>query len=1486
MFKVRFMRKVKARPSGRFAGERIIAPLLVSMVVFSAIGFVVYNLDDSYLSTRFNLVTYAPDRVLSGADVSILVMAMDDRGAPLANEPVQIYLDRDNRSDQVWSGRTDESGTVAPILNMPSGTGKATIIVESSTERTETPTVLDNTIRTIITTDKPIYQPGQTVHMRALTYSGANPIPQESDILLEVVDPNGDKIFKKLLTPNEFGITSYDFALSDQLVQGPYTITATVDGDVQTKTIVVKEYVLPKFRVDVLGLDDWYLIGRAMDGVVSAEYFFGKVVEGTVSIEANLYLGVWSPFYSTEGTLVDGEFGFTIPAVTYAIGLSETGGNGYLQVNYTVEDTGGHVEKRTKVIAIAPSEVMLSVLTDSCVIGEISDFYVIVRTPDGQPIANRSIAARVYLEDSGTYRTLDNALSDSRGVAKFSFRYNGEAIAEFYASSSRDATVVDLRGLSGLKVISDRTAYEVGDVGSFEIHYSGESFTNNVYYDVVSRGYVVDRGVVQLSYGEAVIDVVMTPDMEPFAQMRVYKIEKDMRVARDAVTFAVGTSTTLSVDVAAGEESYYPRDTVDIGMTVTRYGEPVVAALGISAVDEAVYEVGSMFSGFEEIIFGLDEQFIEPQYQLLTYVYTGAGSLPSESDSVVSELDEARMASTWLDNAYEAEVMKDDAIRGYWYAVYLCLGVFAIAFLGPRARGRRRRSAAVLVVLSIAIVACGAAAVFAYVSVLGFGSSSGVDPTVPRFGVGDELLQEMDSGVNLGLGDTAYDDDGSDYQQDSSLSKPTIVRQYFPETWYWNPCLVTDVEGQAEVSLTAPDSITSWKVDVIASTSDGVVGSGSASVRVFQPFFVEPDVPVSVVRGDEFPLSILVYNYLDAPQTVNVTLADEPWCDLKSDREQTIVVPANHVSSVSFTIVADKVGWHAVTVFAESTNASDSVVRPIKIVPDGKKVETLFNGELRNNSVTEELVLYSDMIEGSENAWVKIQGGVDAVFLEGVDEFIRHVSGCGEQSLSMLSIDILAYDTVMRMGGTPEKMFEYESIVNQGIQHELMYLVDANNGEGRGIVWFPSNQDVHPWLTSWGLIAFQDAINAGFGLDEDIIADMQSWLMSIQRSDGSWEFPDWGIYEFNNPLLKSKEIAATGYIARSLLHSGVPGSDSHILRAVEYVESNVQDVWDDSFSLALSLLLLQSAYGDDDLRYSIAERLEQLKEVDGDTYFWTSPTNLISDAGTYAGSDGGVRSIETTGYAAMALSGEPGHSSSADGAIRYLLNNRGALGGWRSTQDTVVAFHALRQIGDRNVIENVTVDVSVDGVEVETLEIDEFQRDLTFLVDLRPYLSNASMVTVECEGVGSVLYSIYLEQYVPWAEEAETSEFLTLTVTYDTTNISVTDTVTAHLFLLYDGLAPTIKMILVDLRAPIGLSFVTEEFDLMRSSGVISSFDSNDRQVVVYLTDLSAGLPVEFDYSLVAEMPIKSTLQGINAWDMYDPEGLWSETLPVDFEVA
>ena len=1317
------MRKAVAQIAFQNRRQRLIGFTLTAVIIVGGIGVAVYNLDDAYLASKFNLVTYVPDRVMSGGSTSILVFAVDNNGDPVSGKSVYVELEVDGSERVVWSGRTGANGSVAPAIEFPSESGKANLTVRSGTQRVDTTTVLDDTVRIIITTDKPIYKPGQVIHMRFLSYAGMDPLPQESDLLVEVIDPNGDKIFKKLMTPDEYGICSYDLWLSDQLNQGTYTISATSGERVATRAVMVKDYVLPKFRVDVLGLDSWYSVYESIKGTVSAEYFFGEIVQGTVDIEASVYLGIWEPYFETSGLLEGGEFEFAINPVGYAVGLESTGGNGYVQINITATDTAGHEEKRYKVVPIAPSGVVLSVLSDSCLKGERSTFYAIVRSPDGTPLGNATATLYLYNNSGKTTGTVGPVLTDERGIAELTFLYDDESVAMMKAEwlSSEDWVEIGLEAAEGLKVIGDKSTYEVGEEAAFDVVYSGNSMTANVYWDLVSRGHVIDRGVVQLDDGRSTLKVVLGPEAEPLSQLRAYKIEQDMGVVRDAVTFSVGSSPVLSVDISADDELYNPRDEVNLYFRASEAGSPVMAALGVSVVDEAVYEVGGLFQGFEELVFGLDAEFVIPQYQVINYIYTEQGSLPSESVDVVSEMDEARVTSSWLENVQEAESLMSDATRGFWFSLYLCLAVGLIAYIGSSSRTRRAGPGIGLPLIAVISLLLVGAAAATYVMSLGFGGSSSTGPPKsPRAPGGEDFLL-ADQVEFYGISDdfTAAYDEGSEPVAPESASKPTVVRQYFPETWYWNPCLLTDHAGNASITLTAPDSITSWQVDVIASTSNGMIGTESSSLTVFQPFFVEPDIPVSVVRGDEFPMRMMVYNYLDEEQNVTVSLAEDPWFTLQSPDTQSLAVPAGTVSSVDFVIVAEKVGWHTVTVHATSEMASDAVVRPIEIVPDGKQIETLFNGEIGNGSVARTLLLDPDRVEGSENAWVKLQGGVEAVLLEGVDEFIRHVSGCGEQSLSMLSIDILAYDTLVKSGGTPEKMFQYESVVNQGIQHELTYLVNPNNDIGRGIVWFPHDRDVHPWLTSWGLIAFQDAINAGFGLDENIIKDMQDWLMSIQNNDGSWEFPDWGIYEFNNPLLKAKEIAATGYIGRALLHSGLPGSDPHIQAAVNYVESHITEVEDDAYTLSLSMLLLQGGSGSQATRDYISERLEALKTIEGDHCYWSSDVNLISDSASFSMARS-PRTIETTGYAAMALYGEVGHKYSVEGAVKYLLDNREALGGWRSTQDTVVAFHALALVSAGNVIENVVVEVYAESELVDTVHMDEFNKDVTFLIDLRP----------------------------------------------------------------------------------------------------------------------------------------------------------------------
>jgi hypothetical protein len=541
----------------------------------------------------------------------------------------------------------------------------------------------------------------------------------------------------------------------------------------------------------------------------------------------------------------------------------------------------------------------------------------------------------------------------------------------------------------------------------------------------------------------------------------------------------------------------------------------------------------------------------------------------------------------------------------------------------------------------------------------------------------------------------------------------------------------------------------------------------------------------------------------------------------------------------------------------------------------------------------ETITLSSQRVPGSENAFIKLQGGMEAVMLDGAESFIRFVSGCGEQSMSTLNIDILAFDTVQQLGtATEEKMFEYERIVTQGIQHELQYLVDAKNGKGQGIVWFPDDIDVHQWLTSWGLITFQDAIDAGFDIDPDIITNMQTWLLSQQENDGSFVFPERGLYEFTNPILRAKTVSCSAYITRSLIYSGYSPYNTAIQNAVSYIESHAKDdeVWNDPYSLSLVLIVLEDASGDSLLRSQLANRLDELKtEDENGTAWWVSGTSMITDSdemefgwGRGYGYGSNYHTIETTGYAVMALAKNKGLAGgTVQKGIKYLIENRQGLGGWFSTQDTVVAFQALKVAGTNN-IDELTVEITANGKEVDSLEFDENNIDLTFIIDLRPYLKESTDLQIESIGSGSVMFQIYYEEYIPWdIIGADKPQELLLNITYDTTNIKVNDKIEATLELKYQGSADHVKMVLVDLRAPVGFSFVEEDFEDMKSDGHISQYEINNRQAYLYIEDLSFGQTIIVVYNLEANDPIKGTIQGVMAYDMYNPE-LTTELEPVE----
>jgi hypothetical protein len=144
------------------------------------------------------------------------------------------------------------------------------------------------------------------------------------------------------------------------------------------------------------------------------------------------------------------------------------------------------------------------------------------------------------------------------------------------------------------------------------------------------------------------------------------------------------------------------------------------------------------------------------------------------------------------------------------------------------------------------------------------------------------------------------------------------------------------------------------------------------------------------------------------------------------------------------------------------------------------------------------------------------------------------------------------------------------------------------------------------------------------------------------------------------------------------------------------------------------------------------------------------------------------------------------------------------------------------------------------------------------------------------------MYQVYYEQFIPWhIIGADKPKEMILNISYDTTSIKVNDQITATLELKYQGAADHVKMVLVDLRAPVGFSFVEDDFKAMKSSGDISQYEINNRQAYLYIEDLTYNQTLRVQYRLEAKDPIRGTIQGVQAYDMYNP-GLNAEVEPIE----
>lgn len=127
------------------------------------------------------------------------------------------------------------------------------------------------------------------------------------------------------------------------------------------------------------------------------------------------------------------------------------------------------------------------------------------------------------------------------------------------------------------------------------------------------------------------------------------------------------------------------------------------------------------------------------------------------------------------------------------------------------------------------------------------------------------------------------------------------IREDFPDTAYWRADIITNAQGKAQITLTLPDSLTTWQVESRGLTKDTKVGQARVRVVTSKDLLIRPQTPRFLVVGDQAELAAIVNNNTTQQQQVTVRLTANGFrLNEGVSAEQQVTIPANGRARVAW----------------------------------------------------------------------------------------------------------------------------------------------------------------------------------------------------------------------------------------------------------------------------------------------------------------------------------------------------------------------------------------------------------------------------------------------------------------------------------------------------------------------------------------------------------------------------------------------------------
>ncbi|XP_064500873.1 alpha-2-macroglobulin-like isoform X1 [Pseudopipra pipra] len=1326
-----------------------------------------------------------------------------------------------------------------------------------------------------IQTDKPIYKPGQTVMFRIVSLDKDFYPLNEKFPFVYIQDPQRNRVYQWQGVELETGLIQLSFPLTSDPIQGSYKIVVQKSFSSPVEHFFsVEEYVLPKFEVLVKLPRMITIKDDELPVSVCGLYTYGKPVPGLVNVQVcRKFSHSASSCYGKEAESVCEEFTRQSDARGCVSGLVRTKvfqlqRRGYemsIEVQGKITEDGTGIEMTgTGSCGITPimSKISFDLLDSQYRPG--IPLFGRVKLVDGTdaPIANETITVSV---DGDRYK--GNYTTDEQGQSSFSIDttaftqasleiradhkpelncYDSNWITPSYEHAMRRISRFYSPSKSFLKIEPKHETLSCGSLAEIQVHYIftreaiGEQKKIVIYYLVMAKGEIILADTHDLTvkpgdaYGTFQLTLSVEAAITPLARMLVYTTSPSGEVIASSADFQVESCLPNKVRL-----NFVPKEGLPASNTHLKLHATPRSLCALRAVDKSVL-------------------LMKPENEL--------------SPSSVYDLLPLKEIRGY---SFKGYYLEEDNVNPCVSLENMLVNGFVYVPISPDGEGDAYD---ILKELGLKV----------------FTSSKIHKPEVCQHYPG-HMMERSYSGsitaMNL-LEDLEYE------MEEGMVGDNTVetVRKYFPETWIWDIVSVNS-EGNADLDVTIPDTITEWKANAFCTSADTGFGlSPTVSLKAFQPFFVELTMPYSVVRGESFTLKATVFNYLTACIRVSVSLAESThFLAIPAEKqEESYCICLNERITVAWAVTPRSLGQVEFSVSTEALqnqqpcgNAvvetpekgwKDTVIRQLLVEPEGTEVETTYNSVLcaseKSMTGTVSLVLPETVVDGSARAYFSVLGDIMGTAMQNLHQLLQMPFGCGEQNMVLFAPNIYVLDYLNKTGQLSEEVKSKAiGYLVSGYQRQLKY----KHWDGSYSTFGPHYGQVgNTWLTAFVLKSFAQARPHIF-IDEKHIQDALIWLTQKQKDNGC--FRSSGTL-LNNAMKGgvNDEVTLTAYITIALLEIPLPVTDSVVRNALFCLETAADQKENHVYTKALLAYAFALA-GKTDKRKTLLDSLEKEAVKEDGSVHWQRPGKEPEVDLPYYRYRAPSAEVEMTAYVLLAyLTSQPAPSqeelSFASHIAKWISGQQNPNGGFSSTQDTVVALQALSLYG------TLTYAKSGAASKVTLQSGGNFQQDFQVDPTNRLLLQRMSLprvpgeYSVEVSGEGCVYLQTSLRYNVQPTQEDAPFMLRVYTIPETCVDSKAHKAFDIGINVSYTGERNSSNMVIVDVKMLSG--FIPLKSSVRKLSNTwfhqIQRTEVNSNHVLLYIEQLSSET-LSFSFTVERDIPVQSLKPAqVKVYDYYETD--------------